>query len=60
MCVGEAGRVWVADTRKARVVEYPAVSSLGTFWIVQTLLLVVVIAGLTRWASQLYYYRSGV
>ncbi len=37
-----------------------AVLSLGTFWAVHAMLLAIVLAELTRWASQLFYYRHGV
>jgi hypothetical protein len=37
-----------------------AVLSLGTFWSVHAMLLAIVLAELTRWGSQLFYYRHGV
>jgi hypothetical protein len=58
----------VAATRNAYLVLFVgtwfalgvAALTLGAFWIVHVLLLAVVLAELTRWASELYYYRSGV
>jgi hypothetical protein len=37
-----------------------AALSVGTFWTVHTLLLVLVLTELVLWASQLFYYRYGV